>query len=267
MLLVGCSASKPKPPTEGPPLPHPYDLRVEASAHELELIWQVDRQPEHIFSGYNIYIVEHPVIGTDKEASELEKVKPYNQLPYPGDTDADVTHESYVAQGLDEGQRYYCFVRALGVGGQLGAPSNEVMAICRPGGHAAIQKIFSGDTDGFDFSRGDYVNSDASDCDLAYYIKDGTDQVIAPAKIDPLLRDTRFWDLGKTAGFESSEQPELTGDGVSQVTAHPEHLYVFRTADDHYGKFWIESIRGEGDGRTIRFIYMYQSIPNLIYLK
>jgi len=267
VLLTGCTAGGPGPAHEARPLPRVYDLRVEPADGQLTLTWRVDRLDNHVFSGYNIYIQERPVIGTESEAALLERAEPFNRLPFPGDTDADITRETYTAEDLRDGVRYYCFVRAIGVDRQLGAPSNEVMAICRPGGRLELQPIFSGAKDGIDFSAGRYVNSDAIDCDLAFYHKDGTDHLIAPKRIDPLLNDTQFWDLGAASDFDSVVHPDPPGDGTDRIDAQAGHLYVYRTADGHFGKFRIESIRGTGDERTIVFQYMYQTVPELLFLK
>lgn len=247
-------------------MPRVHNLRVYPDDAALTLAWDVDRSPDQIFSGYNIYLSERPIVGTPDERDLLERVRPVNLLPYPGDTDPDLRHETYVAQGLENGRRYYAFVRALGSDGRPHGPTNEVMAICRRGGEARLQPIFSGPYDGFDLSTGRHVNSDAIDCDLAFYHKEGRDHLMAPYRIDPLLNETRFWDLG-SGEFDLVTAPRLNGDGEIELEPTSGHVYACRTADGHYGKLRVASIADETGIRTIRFTYMYQSIPNLIDLR
>lgn len=266
LAALGCTAAGPGPGEPGPPLPKVRNLRVYADNGSLTLVWDVDRAANQVFSGYNIYISERPILGTPEEEELLDLVRPFNRLPYPGDTDPDLTRETFLAQDLDNGLRYYCFVRALGSDGRPGTPTNEVMAICRRGGEAILQTIFSGNYDGFDFSAGRHVNSDAIDCDLAFYHKDGLDHLMAPSRIDPLLNQTRLWDLG-VHEFDEISEANLAGEGELELKPQAGHVYAFRTAAGHYGKLRIASIADQKEIRTIRFTYMFQSIPNLVDLR
>ena len=264
--MLGCTAAGPGPGVPALPLPAVSNLRVVPQDESLLLAWDVARPDHAVFSGYNIYLSERPVLETPDEQELLQRIRPVNRLPYPGDTDPDLSHETYSAEGLDNGVRYYCFVRAVSTDGRLGRPTNEVMAICRRGGEAKLQKLFSGAFDGFDFSSGRYVNSDAIDCDVAFYHKDGVDHLVAPYRIDPLLNETRFWDLGAQS-FDGVAAPALKGDGSVEVEPRTGHVYAFKLADGHYGKLRITTIEDLDGLRTIRFNYMVQSIPNLVDLR
>ena len=263
---MGCTAAGPGTNAPGQPVPKVHNLRVYPDDASLTLAWDVDRAPDQVFSGYNIYLSERPIQGTPDERDLLEHVRPVNLIPYPGDTDPDLRHETFTARRLENGARYYAFVRALGSDGRPGKPSNEVMAICRRGGEAILQPIFSGRYDGFDLSKGRHVNSDAIDCDFAFYHKGGKDRLLAPYRIDPLLNETRFWDLG-ISEFDLITAPALGGAGEIELEPKSGHVYACRTADGHYGKLRVASIADEKGIRTIRFTYMYQSIPNLIDLR
>jgi len=247
-------------------VPKVHDLRVYPGDGSLTLAWDVDRAPNLVFSGYNIYLAERPILGTPDEQNLIDHVNPFNAVPYPGDTDPDLKHETFIAQGLENGARYYAFVRALSSDGHPGRPTNEVMAICRRGGEAILQPIFSGTYDGFDFSVGRHVNSDAIDCDLAFYHKEGKDHIMAPYRIDPVLNETRLWDLG-TGEFDGVTTPDLRGEGEIELEPKSGHVYAYRTADGHYGKLRIASVGNENGIRTVRFTYLYQSIPNLVDLR
>lgn len=247
-------------------MPKVRDLRVQPDDESLTLVWKVDRLSNQVFSGYNVYLSERPILGTPEEQQLLEHVRPVNLLPYPGDTDPDLTQETFTARGLENGVRYYCFIRALGSDGRPGRPTNEVMAICRCGGEAILQPIFSGNYDGFDFSVGHHVNTDAIDCDIALYHKTGVDHLMAPSRIDPLLNETRLWDLGEH-DFDEITEANLTGDGQIELEPKRGHVYAYRTADGHYGKLRIRLVEDRPEARTIRFTYMYQSIPNLTDLR
>jgi hypothetical protein len=243
------------------------NLQVEPADRALRLSWDVERTANQVFSGYYIYIVPLPD-GTESLSGEaLQAAERFNSAPFPGDTDGDPEHETYLAEGLDNGVPYVCFVRAVGSDGHIGPPGRTRTLICRPGGKAMLQRFFSGDRDGFDFSHGEYVNSDALECDIAYYRKDDRDHVISPSRIDELIKETRFWDAGAHERFDAVTAWQPEGPGTTQFTPRTGHLYVYRTAERCYGKIWITAIADEAGERTIRFEYMYQTIPELINLR
>jgi len=234
-----------------------YELTVEPSDGALTIRWRTERTDGQAFAGYYVYITP--------EGSPANV--PFNQSPYPGDTDGDPTRESFEARPLNNGVRYLCSVASLNTDGTIGSATQPVPAICRPGGRVKLQPLFSGDFDGIDFTSGSYVTSDDSECHIVFLSKQSTDSLLAPSRIDPLNHETRFWDVGRQSSFAAVPDIELKGTGSTQVPVQAGHTYVYKTPDDHYGKLFVESIGGEDGIRTIYLEYMYQPIPDLLDLR
>ena len=173
LAAAGCAGTGPKP-EPATSLPRVYELTVTPGDRQLTLEWSVNRASGQVFSGYNLYLVKPQTQGD---------ATPYNAEPYPGDTDGDPSRETFVAEPLDNGVTYTCFVRAVGTDGEMGPPTALVEGICRPGGEGNLQPIYSGDYDGFDLATGRYVSTDHDDCDVAFFHKDGKDILISPSEI------------------------------------------------------------------------------------
>jgi hypothetical protein len=255
-LVANCAGSGAKKLTPGEP-PLVYDVTVEPADGALTVHWRAERTPGQAFAGYHVYITP--------EGSQA--AVPFNQAPYPGDTDGDPTRESFEARPLENGVRYLCSVASLYTDGTTGTASSPIPAVCRPGGRVKLQPLFSGDFDGLDFSTGAYVTSDDSECHIVFLSKGSADSLLAPSRIDPLNNETRFWDLGRQTSFAADLEIRLKGTGLTQVPVQVEHTYVYRTPDDHYGKFYVESISLERGIPTIHLEYMYQPIPELLDLR
>lgn len=266
-LLLGCAGSAPSGKGESSLLPGPTNLEVVPKDRSLLLRWKVDRSQQTVFSGYNIYILERSTRINETPNPDLKAITPYNQVPYPGDTDGDPSKETFEAEGLQNGTRYYCMVRAVGTQGQLGAPSAEIMAVCRTGGAITMEPMFKGDRDGFDFSAPGYVDADDAECDLAMYLKDGDVRIISASRIDPLLRDTRLWNAGSADGFDRLLEFATDGSGDIELNARVNESYVFQTADGNFGKFKITRLNRNTNPATIELTYVHQSIPNLMLLR
>ena len=267
MTWIGCAATKAPPELDAPDVPRVVNLNVEPGDRSLYLQWQVDRSEGQAFSGYNIYLLP----GTSEVAgvpdAPAEDTRPIHPVPYPGDTDDDPTHVGFEAENLQNGIWYSCYVRPVATSGRLGAPSEVRHAVCRPGGRTTLQPIFSGDVDGFDFSAGRHVNTDAGDCDVAFFVKNSLLTLIAPSEIDPLLHETRFWDAGSHGAFDAIVEFETEGTGVTRLEPRVGHIYVYQTFDGRFGKFRIDAIERDSDTPTIHFEFMYQPIPGLTYLR
>jgi hypothetical protein len=266
-VLCSCAAGSRDIRTAEAEAPAVSDLEVTPGSGSLTLSWKVKRGRDDVFGGFKVYILRESLAQGGQIETALRKARPVDDTPYPGDADGDILRESYEADGLENGVRYYCTVASLTAAGEISSWTREVMAICRPGGRATLQPIFSGDRDGFDFAAGRHVNTDDFECHAAFYVKAGVDHLISPSRIDPLLPETRFWDAGAQAGFDSLVDWQPAGAGVIELIPRQGHAYVYRTSDGNYGKFWIAQITREGDLHTIHFEFMYQPIPNLIHLR
>lgn len=265
--LFGCAGSTSTSRGHFGQLPVLTAFEVIPRDHALLLKWNVDRSPESVFSGYNIYILKSSLGEGVPSAATLRDLEPFNPTPYPGDTDGDPTRETFSADSLENGVRYYCLVRAIGPNGEMGMATSQIEAVCRTGGEITIEPMFKGDRDGYDFSAPGYVSSDAAACDITMYIKDGEPRIISASRIDPLLRETLFWDAGLQEHFDSVSDFTTTGNGDIEIAPREHHTYVFLTKDGNYGKIHISRIHRSSEPMTIDFEYMHQSIPNLMLLR
>ncbi|HBZ00568.1 MAG TPA: hypothetical protein DEO84_04510, partial [candidate division Zixibacteria bacterium] len=125
LFLFGCAPKPPKPiiVPEVKVLPVPYALKAEADSHKATLFWSIDRSRIPVISGYNIYLGNGI---KDSSAWKSNPGTPYNQTPYPGDTDGDISHESLPLDNLTNGIKYIALVRTVGPDGRESASSNLV---------------------------------------------------------------------------------------------------------------------------------------------
>jgi len=188
VLLVRCAPQKRL--KEMPTGCYPYNVSVEVNNRQMTVTWR--NKCSLLMSGYFIYISEEPLAdqypGTQLPAS----VKPFNQTPFPGDINPEDETEHFVAEGLENGVKYYVSVRIVNPDRTLSKPSNEVMAVCGPRGEIELSIRYKSDRDGFSFEKNTYVRADDIDNDLYFYSKDGTDYLASPNRLNGFLKTNKL---------------------------------------------------------------------------
>ncbi len=155
------------------------------------IYWSVDRRESQLISGYNVYLSRKPLKGRfpnwHKSHAEL-----YNHTPYPGDTDGDITRESFEVTHLENGWAYCVSVRAVGPDGSKSKPSNEVEFTPLARGEFIISDNHSAPNGGFSFDHEISVPARDRPCDLYLYSRDDVVGLSSPSRLGAGLRKTAF---------------------------------------------------------------------------
>lgn len=159
------------------------------------IYWSVDRREGQLISGYNVYLSRKPLQGRfpDWHKSHAEL---YNHTPYPGDTDGDITRESFEIAHLENGWPYCVSVRAVAPGGSESKPSNEVEFIPLARGEFIISDNHSAANGGFSFDHEMSVTARDRRCDLYLYSKGDIVGLSSPSRLAAGLRKTAFAESG-----------------------------------------------------------------------
>jgi hypothetical protein len=155
------------------------------------IYWSVNRGEGQLISGYNVYLSRKPLKGMfsnwHKSHAEL-----YNRTPYPGDTDGDITRESFEITGLENGRTYFVTVRTVAPDGSESKQSNEVEFIPLAKGEFIISDNHSADNGGFSFDHEISIPARDRRCDLYLYSRDNVVGLSSPSRLGAGLRKTIF---------------------------------------------------------------------------
>jgi hypothetical protein len=194
VFIAGCG---PKPQIETitpitlPEIPKPYNLTADVNSGKATLYWSVDRTPNLPISGYRIYLTNNtrPI---DTSAWIGNPGIPYNNDLYPGDTDGDITHESYNLDNLENGKFYYAMIRTVGFDNRESALSNLVSFRPLARGEFAISTNHLGDNGGFNFETETQVPGKDRRSDLYLYSNGNKTGLSSPSRLSAGLRKTTF---------------------------------------------------------------------------
>ncbi len=261
-LLLQMSCAPPRPavpraveaPTEkARATVRPADLVVEPGDGKMTLIWA--KAGAGLMSGYNIYTFSAPISGDAIVSAALDTLKPLNLVPYPGDTNPDDNLESFEADNLENGVKYYAFVRVIYPDRSLSVPSNVATTVCGPRGSIDLAARFQSDHDGYSLLKNRYVRADASDNDILFFTKDGRDYLASPGRLDGFLRKTTLTLLPVEGGVAEVRQ-YLRGH---QVTTEEDRLQVktgswvlLQTIEGYHALLKVLDVTGRGKERHLR---------------
>ena len=214
LFLGGCGPAVVKEPAEIP-LPGGVsgkvsvaDLQVAVNYEQMIISWR--RVGQEAISGYNIYISDQPLADRSPGALIDSAIRPYNPVPFPGDTNPEDGVEYFEATQLENGVRYYVTVRVVYPNGSLSAPSAEVTAACGPRGEIELPMRYQSTPDGFSFEKNAYTEANSIDNDLYFYSDGGRDYLASPRRLGGFINDTRFEVLPFKGAFDEIAQ-RLTG--------------------------------------------------------
>ncbi len=155
------------------------------------MYWSIDRSRDKPISGYNIYLSERPL---EEYFSKWEKNRPepYNHAPFPGDTDGDITKESFEITNLENGKTYYVSVRTVGLAGVESDASKEIEFVPLARGVFTISSNHSSENGGFSFDNNISVPARDPRCDIYLYAKRDVAGLSSPDRLSAGLRKTAF---------------------------------------------------------------------------
>lgn len=167
------------------------------------IYWSVNRREGQLISGYNIYLSRKPLQGRfpDWHKSHAEL---YNHAPYPGDTDGDITKESFEITHLENGYTYCVTVRTVDPDGLESKPSGQVEFAPLAKGQFVISDNHSADNGGFSFDHEMTVPARDRRCDLYLYSKGDIVGLSSPSRLGAGLRKTAFAESGNRGGTDET---------------------------------------------------------------
>jgi hypothetical protein len=260
-FLVRCAPEKRL--VEIPAGCYPYDAGVDVNDRQMTVTWRINCT--QLMSGYFVYISEKPLAdkypGTQLPAS----VKPFNHTPFPGDTDPEDEIEHFIAEGLENGVKYYVSVRVVNPDWTLSKPSNEVVAACGPRGEIELSIRYKSGKDGFSFEKNAYVRADDLDNDLYFYSANGTDFLASSNRLNGFLKANKLKKLPfkgeldeiKTKLATCNSEPDK--DRVAIRTGDWVHII---SPDGKSALVKVLSISGKGERRSLRLFYAFSPLAN-----
>jgi hypothetical protein len=231
---------------------YPSDLNIDVNSNTLDVSWVNDC--EKSIAGYNIYINDEPLTGKD-----VTIIEPHNTDPFPGDTNPDDGVEHYIADGLDNGKKYFVTVRVINPDRTLSKSSIEKVAVCGPRGEIELSIRYKSSHDGYSFDKNEYVKADKLENDIYFFSKDGKDYLNSPLKLDGFLKANKLSKLaakGDLVSAVQSIQIENKPDSDRLEVKKGDWLWIL-TPDDKSAIVNVLDIYGNGDKRMIKLYFAY----------
>ncbi|MFQ5869826.1 MAG: hypothetical protein ACE5JC_07975 [Candidatus Zixiibacteriota bacterium] len=257
--LIFVSCAKRIPPEEAleiPKAPRVHDLKVRNGDGMAVIVWNSEKRAGQPMLGYNIYI-------SMKANPDLTEVQPFNTAPYPGDTDGDISVETFEAIPLENGVEYFVFVRSVRLDGTESEPTGVVSFVPRKEGTFVLKQNFQANESGFDFGKGVSIAARSEGNDIYFYSKSGENGFGSPKRLGGLLRKSLFMDLGAKTDFDKLNSFRTENfSGREKLVIHSGHVYIVKTRGNCFGKLKVESIRGRQGQREVVIRYCFQPKPN-----
>jgi len=214
----------------------PYNLKAVADNKAATLYWQTNRRENSPISGYNIYLAE-----SAEAEGEL-----FNNSPFPGDTDGDITSESYELPRLTNGARYYAYVRTVLKDGSLSEPSPKVSFMPLQSGRLEISTNYTKDGSGYSFAKEKYTLARDFDNDFYIYINTDKAGISSPSRLHPSLHETIIkYENEKDAAFEQTK-PLVKGK-----------TYILKTSDAGQARLTLLKLTRDNSNPRATFDYTY----------
>ncbi len=263
VVLFGCGPKKPAatPETALPAVSHPnvlpIDLQVRADDGAMTVRWK--QQGTGVISGFNIFISREPLV-RKSGTSGVAGATPHNSTVYPGDTNPEDQFIEYIADGLDNGVKYFVSVRVVFPDQTMSEPSNEVVAVCGPRGEFTLTVRFKSDDDGYSLASGRCVRADASDNDLYFFTKDGVDYLASPSRLNGYLRRSSLHLVSERGEFDDickqlAAGEATLGERTDRLGIKVGNWLIVKTAQGHSALMQVKGFSGENDARKVSLWY------------
>jgi len=231
-MLLACG---PKPSAERVDN-KPFNLKAVADNKTATLYWQTNRRENTPISGYNIYLAQSADVD-----GEL-----YNNSPFPGDTDGDITRESFELPRLTNGTRYYAYVRTVRKDGSLSNPSPKVLFMPLQSGRLEISTNHTGDGSGYSFAREKYTIARDFDNDFYIYINADKAGISSPSRLHSSLRETLIKYENEKSGKSEQTKPLVKGK-----------TYILKTSDGGRARLTLIKLTRGNFNQSATFEYTY----------
>jgi hypothetical protein len=236
----------------------PTELTARPAHKRIDVTWKTNRAQNAIISGYNIYL------RSERNASDTSNggFMRINQEPYPGDTIADIAIESYLLEGVDNGDIYRVYMTTVYPDGMESARSNVAEAIPRPEGSLTLRESFKGNESGFSFRKIKSVPTDDPDNDIYLASIKGALWVASPQRINVVLRQTEFYTLSDHVSFDAIGPISTSGRPNNTLRIAAGSVFVMRDQDNCFALLRIDSV--DYNGKTANISFIYQPRPQTL---
>jgi len=234
------------------------DLQVQVNDGQATVIFK--KRGEGAIAGYNIYISKQPLVEVYPGTSTDPDMEPWNTTPFPGDTNPEDGVERYVAEGLENGVRYYVSVRVVYPDRTVSKPTREIEVVCGPRREITLSIRYQSDQDGFSFERNEYVRADGTNNDFYFFSKDGVDRLASPIRLNGFLRDNKFLVLPYRGDLSDVEE-RLKESGVvatdDHVNVRVDDWVLIQTPEGRQALVNVQGFDSDGEDRRARLFIAY----------
>lgn len=229
------------------------DVAVDVNDHMMNVSWV--NNCNKTIAGYNIYISE----------SKNSDAKPYNDVPFDGDTNPEDGIENYEAKNLENGKKYYVSVSIVNPDQTESKRSTEIVAVCGPRVEIELAVRYKSENDGYSFDSNRYVRADNVANDLYFFSKDGVDYISSPNNLDGFLRVNKFEKLNYKGDFQDlrsqiSKYYRLAVKNKIAVTQGD--WFIMTTFEKTHALIKILGFSGSGEKRRIKLFVAYSPLAN-----
>ncbi|HDL01755.1 MAG TPA: hypothetical protein ENH23_05940 [candidate division Zixibacteria bacterium] len=229
------------------------DVAVDVNDQMMNISWV--NNCNKTIAGYNIYISE----------SKNSDAKPYNDVPFDGDTNPEDGVENFQAEHLENGKKYYVSVGIVNPDQTESKRSTEIVAVCGPRVEIELAVRYKSDNDGYSFDSNKYVRADNDLNDLYFFSKDGVDYLSSPNNLDGFLRVNKFEKLRFQGDFHDlrnqiSKYYKLAVKNKIVVTQGD--WVIMTTFEKTHALIKILGFSGSGVERRIKLFVAYSPLAN-----
>lgn len=149
--------------------------------------------------------------------------RPFNQVPYPGDTDGDISHESFPFERLENGRTYFALVRTVGPDGNESKSSNVVTFTPLARGVFVVSVNHEAVDGGFNFETETQVPGRDPRSDIYLYATKEKIGLSSPYRLGAGMRKTKFGGSSNSAPVETLQITRgqsievITKTGVAEI--------------------------------------------------
>lgn len=267
LLATAMLACGPKPEPEIVPeineapksYPAPSNLTAMPFHQRANLTWNTNRAENSVIMGYNIYLWSERNASSTQSGGRFELV---NSQPYAGDTNPDFVRESYPLNNVDNGVLYRVYVTTLYPGNVESLPSDTVEVIPRPEGSFTLHESFKGNESGFSFRKLKSVPTDDLDNDIYLATINGNLFVASPRRIDIVMRESKFFRLGRYAGLNEVRLTELKGKPDNVEPVHFGEVFLLQDQDLCFVLARFDSV--DVVSKLVKVSFIYQPRPTTL---
>jgi len=254
-IILSCAGAKKRPSEVIPEgLVAPSNLNGDPNDKKVDLKWDTNRGENMMISGYNIYISEKQLPQAGYPTKDMG-IKPFNQVPYPGDDDPELSFETFTANGLKNGVKYYAAITTVYPDQTESMFSNIIEMLCYPRGLITIKDRSIGDKHGYSFGSRTYVDYNDIENDLYFIARDAGNIVGSPDRNEGALKHTQFAKLGRKPLDNRLDYRNLNYKDKTFIAEG--NSYLLKLENGSFVKIHVKRVDSSQYLKQVTFEYIY----------